>query len=71
MTKVKIDKKKCKGCYLCIEFCPKKNLKAHSKLNEAGIFAAVVCDEKNCTGCGLCFQVCPDACIEIEGSKDE
>jgi 2-oxoglutarate ferredoxin oxidoreductase subunit delta len=67
MSKVKINKIRCKGCSLCVVCCPKKNLKLEDKLNEAGIFTAVVVDENNCTGCGFCFIMCPDVAIEIEG----
>jgi len=67
MAKIKINSKKCKGCQLCIAFCPKKNLKLDTKLGDAGIFPVIVIDENNCSGCGMCFQVCPDVCIEIEG----
>lgn len=65
MSKVKIRPQRCKGCYLCLTWCPKKNLKKSSVLNEAGIFAVTVVDENNCSGCGMCFAVCPDCCIEI------
>jgi len=66
---IKIDKKRCKGCQLCIAFCPKKNLKVDSELNDAGIFPAVVISEKDCTGCGFCYVVCPDVCITIENEQ--
>jgi len=67
MAKVKINKKRCKGCNLCVVYCPKKNLKLEDKLNEAGIYTAMAIDESNCTGCGFCFIMCPDAALEIEG----
>jgi len=66
MPRVKIDRNRCKGCRLCITFCPKKNLKTDTQLNEIGIFPAVVCVAEECTGCGLCYVMCPEACIEIE-----
>ncbi|MFA5039520.1 MAG: 4Fe-4S dicluster domain-containing protein [Candidatus Omnitrophota bacterium] len=66
MSKVRINKKRCKGCHLCLIWCPKKNLKADTVLNEAGVFPAVVIDEENCVGCGMCFVMCPDCCITIE-----
>ena len=66
MAKIKLNKKRCKGCGLCVVFCPKKNIKADSALNESGIYPAVIIDEANCSGCGMCFIMCPDVCIEIE-----
>ncbi len=67
MAKLKINKKRCKGCQLCIIFCPKKNIKLDTALNESGIYPAVVIAEENCTGCGMCYVMGPDVCIEIEG----
>jgi 2-oxoglutarate ferredoxin oxidoreductase subunit delta len=66
MAKVKIDRKRCKGCRLCIVFCPKKNIKLDDRMNDAGVFPAVVVVEDDCTGCGMCYVMCPDVCIEIE-----
>ena len=61
----KINKKRCKGCQLCIIYCLKKNLRPDTVLNEAGIFPAAVINDENCTGCGICYLMCPEACIEI------
>jgi 2-oxoglutarate ferredoxin oxidoreductase subunit delta len=66
MSNIKINRKRCKGCQLCIVYCPKKNIKIDTVINEAGIFPAVVIAEEDCTGCGFCYLMCPDACIEIE-----
>ena len=38
----KINKKRCKGCQLCIIYCLKKNLRPDTVLNEAGIFPEVI-----------------------------
>jgi 2-oxoglutarate ferredoxin oxidoreductase subunit delta len=65
MAKVRIDKKRCKGCQLCIAVCPKKNLKAGTQMNARGVYAVIAVDENDCTGCGMCYLMCPDACIEI------
>ena len=69
MAKIKINKNRCKGCQLCILFCPKKNIKVDEGLNESGVFAAAVISGEECTGCGFCFVMCPDVCIEIEASE--
>ena len=66
MPKAKIDKKRCKGCQLCIMACPKKNLKRAEQHNDAGIFTVDVIAEEDCSGCGFCFIMCPDLAIEIE-----
>jgi len=62
---ISIDKEKCKGCQLCVFFCPSKNLILSDDLNKKGIKSAKVKDVSICSGCGLCFLVCPDCCIEI------
>ena len=66
MAKVKIDRKRCKGCQLCVIFCPKKNIIKDTSTNEAGIYPVLICVEESCTGCGMCVVMCPEACIEIE-----
>jgi 2-oxoglutarate ferredoxin oxidoreductase subunit delta len=66
MAKVKIDQKRCKGCQLCVIFCPKKNIRVDTLSNNAGVYPALVCAEENCTGCGMCVVMCPEACIEID-----
>jgi len=65
MTELKINEDKCKGCGLCIIFCPQENLELSKDLNKKGICYAGIKDLRKCTGCGMCFLVCPDACIEI------
>ncbi|MFA5008820.1 MAG: 4Fe-4S binding protein [Candidatus Omnitrophota bacterium] len=62
---ISIAKDKCKGCQLCVFFCPSKNLILSQDLNKKGIKYAKVKDAAKCTGCGMCFLVCPDCCIEI------
>lgn len=54
-----INKKWCKGCGICIEFCPKSVLCA----DEFG--KVEVSDADKCTGCGLCEMRCPDFAIVV------
>ena len=61
--KVIINIKWCKGCGICVDFCPKKSLgmgrdaKAH------------VVDLESCNNCGLCYLRCPDFAIKVPGYK--
>ncbi len=50
----------CKGCGLCVEFCPMKVL----ALNDDG-HPLVVAPEK-CTACHWCDTHCPDFAIVVE-----
>lgn len=55
----------CKGCGLCIAYCPKKVLKESEKLNRAGYHYADPAAMDQCTGCLTCTQVCPEVSIEV------
>lgn len=63
--KVVVDENLCKGCGLCIEFCPKKGLKFSGRLSAKGYYPAMQTDENNCTACGICYTMCPDAAITV------
>lgn len=65
MPKVKIEKDRCKGCELCILYCPLKSLELSSTLNKRGVKFASFKKEAKCSGCGFCFLICPDNCIRI------
>ncbi|MFH1406827.1 MAG: 4Fe-4S dicluster domain-containing protein [Candidatus Omnitrophota bacterium] len=64
MPHIKIDQNKCKGCELCVVFCPKKLISVDKKLNVRGVYPAVFSGEA-CTGCCFCALICPDCAIEV------
>ncbi len=64
MAKIKIDRQRCKGCYLCVVNCPKALIKISSDMNIKGIKPATFLGGK-CTGCGMCAVICPDGGIKI------
>jgi 2-oxoglutarate ferredoxin oxidoreductase subunit delta len=57
--KVLVYDRWCKGCGICVRFCPRSVL----ALSEHGK-AAVVAPEK-CTQCELCEMLCPDFAITV------
>lgn len=61
-----INQKFCKGCGICVTFCPKQVL----ALDERGkIFAR---DPDKCVSCGQCELRCPDFAIKVvKASKGE
>ena len=65
MIKVIIHEEKCKGCGLCVEFCPKRILSLSEKLNKKGRHPVEIKNEKECLGCGSCTIICPDLAIEV------
>lgn len=64
MAKIKIDRNKCKGCYLCIMNCPKGLIEISSEINTKGV-KPVSFKEGACTGCGMCAIICPDCAIVV------
>jgi len=49
----------CKGCGICVEFCPTHTL----GLKKGKVFVANL---ENCTGCQLCDLRCPDFAIMVD-----
>jgi Pyruvate/2-oxoacid:ferredoxin oxidoreductase delta subunit len=49
----------CKGCGLCIHFCPKHALRQSCDINRLGFHPAEYIGE-NCNACGICFEACPE-----------
>ncbi len=64
MGKVKVNVKRCKGCFLCTTVCPVKALSPSGILGAKG-YETVKADTEACIGCGSCYRICPDCAIEI------
>ena len=58
-AQVVINRDWCKGCGICVAFCPKKVL----DLDSMG--KAFVANPEACNGCRLCELRCPDLAIEV------
>ncbi|MCX5697954.1 MAG: 4Fe-4S dicluster domain-containing protein [Candidatus Omnitrophica bacterium] len=65
MPKITIDREKCKGCLLCISFCPKGAIVPDTKLNRKGIKPVRFKKDTACIACAMCAVICPDCCIEV------
>jgi len=61
-----ISENKCKGCYLCVDACPRDVLGiSPGSLNELGYSAAGVKNGDDCAGCIGCALMCPDGAISV------
>lgn len=70
MNILHIHPKYCKGCHICIDFCPKEALKPSEKMNAKGYCLPVEADMERCTACLLCEKMCPDFAIAIETDSE-
>ena len=55
---------RCKGCGICVNFCPKKVL----ELDALG--KVVVARPEDCIACGQCELRCPDYAIFMDKIKE-
>ena len=66
MAKIIIDEDYCKGCALCMNFCPQKAIRTSTSINKKGYHPVEFCDSAGkCTGCTLCALMCPEAAIAV------
>ena len=65
-TKILINEDWCKGCGICIEFCPKEILKPFGLQGKP-----TVTDPSLCSRCMLCEVRCPDFAIRIRSEEDD
>jgi 2-oxoglutarate ferredoxin oxidoreductase subunit delta len=69
---VYIVKDRCKGCNLCIEFCPRHVLEESAEYNVKGHHFPKLKEDTNeiyCVNCGYCELICPEFAI-FTRSKD-
>jgi 2-oxoglutarate ferredoxin oxidoreductase subunit delta len=55
---VAINVNYCKGCHICVEFCP-------TRVFEMRGFTAVVTNPAACIGCMQCELRCPDFAVTV------
>jgi 2-oxoglutarate ferredoxin oxidoreductase subunit delta len=62
--RLSVNEKWCKGCGVCIQYCPKKVLELyHGKVKIVNL--------DDCIECGLCEQRCPDYAIYLRRKSNE
>jgi len=60
---VRINRERCKGCGICIEFCPKQVLERSREFNAKGYYPPEVKAGAWCVNCHFCEVLCPDFAI--------
>jgi len=60
-----VNEDRCKGCSLCVNFCPKKVIAIAEHLNARGYYPATLVNQPGCIGCGICARMCPDVAISV------
>ncbi|OGW13413.1 MAG: hypothetical protein A3G93_01555 [Nitrospinae bacterium RIFCSPLOWO2_12_FULL_45_22] len=61
----------CKGCELCIVFCPQSCITlSQGKINPEGYLLPVISEPEKCNACGICGQMCPDMAISVYRLKE-
>jgi 2-oxoglutarate ferredoxin oxidoreductase subunit delta len=70
-TRIRFDVERCKGCGLCVLFCPKGHLRMSEDFNVQGNPYAEIIDPAACNACGICFRMCPDVVIDISNETSE
>jgi 2-oxoglutarate ferredoxin oxidoreductase subunit delta len=64
-SKVRIELSLCKGCGICIKFCPKKIFHKSKKTTEKGIEIPDIINGSECIECGICELLCPELAIDV------
>ncbi|MCK5541957.1 MAG: 4Fe-4S binding protein [Desulfobacterales bacterium] len=60
-----INRDWCKGCGICVHFCPKQVLELDDKEK------VIAVRKEDCIRCKLCELRCPDLAIEIITQKED
>ncbi len=63
---IEINQKWCKGCYICVEVCPKKVFEKSPQVSEKGFQPVTAAHPELCTGCLQCEMLCPDLAINVK-----
>ena len=67
MAKLTFKEDLCKGCGLCVKFCPKGVLAlAQERINAKGHHPAEAVEPDKCIGCASCATICRDCSIKVE-----
>jgi 2-oxoglutarate ferredoxin oxidoreductase subunit delta len=70
---VKVNRRYCKGCNLCVRVCPNRVFDEGEELSERGYFPPAIVHPERCTNnkrktrknavCEMCVLTCPDQAL--------
>lgn len=63
---IHIDERICKGCGLCVYYCPQNVLCMSNVRNTKGYYLVAVCNSNKCKVCHTCEINCPDLALYVE-----
>lgn len=63
MSRIVIADDLCRGCGLCVAFCPRNTLRLAARFNRDGLRPVEYVDPDLCVGCGTCATMCPHVAI--------
>lgn len=69
---VYIDEEVCKGCGLCVHYCPQGVFRMSDRRNKKGYDVAEPAAQEKCKVCHTCEISCPDLalCVVDEAASD-
>ena len=56
---------RCKGCQLCVTYCPRGVLEMSNLFNAKGYHPPQARQPQLCVACGLCTMLCPEFAIFV------
>jgi len=62
-SRVVILEGRCKGCGLCVEYCPREVLVMSTRFNPKGYHPPEAARPEACVGCDFCEEVCPEFAV--------
>ncbi len=69
--RIEVKNEWCKGCYICVDMCPRKVLEIDESTFVKGFHPVVPARPEDCTACRLCELWCPDLAIAVHVESPE
>jgi len=70
-VRIEIKNEWCKGCYICVDMCPKGVLEVDKSIFIRGFHPVKVARPEDCIACRLCELWCPDLAIAVCEEAEE